>query len=137
MGVHGSIRETGAMSEIHMSRKELIRGIRRRTPGQRNQENYPPRKMDIDGTNQIDLRLSSETSMERANVVVDLSEVDFMASVGIGVLVRSYKALKLRGGKMVFLNPQKVVEMVLERTLVNTLIPVCYDLKTACEQVLQ
>ena len=36
-------------------------------------------KMDIDGTNQIDLRLSSETSMERANVVVDLSEVDFMA----------------------------------------------------------
>ena len=94
-------------------------------------------KMDIDGTNQIDLRLSAETSIERANVVVDLSEVDFMASVGIGVLVRSYKALKLRGGKMVFLNPQKVVEMVLDRTLVNTLIPVYYDLKTACEQVLQ
>ncbi|HEX7573165.1 MAG TPA: STAS domain-containing protein [Bacteroidota bacterium] len=94
-------------------------------------------KMDIDGTNQIDLRLSAETSVERANVVVDLSEVDFMASVGIGVLVRSYKALKLRGGKMVFLNPQKVVELVLDRTLVNTLIPVYYDLKTACEQVLQ
>lgn len=94
-------------------------------------------KMDIDGTNQIDLRLSAETSVERANVVVDLSEVDFMASVGIGVLVRSYKALKLRGGKMVFLNPQKVVELVLERTLVTTLIPVYYDLKTACEQVLQ
>jgi anti-sigma B factor antagonist len=94
-------------------------------------------KMDIDGTNQIDFRLSAETSVERANVVVDLSEVDFMASVGIGVLVRSYKALKLRGGKMVFLNPQKVVELVLDRTLVNTLIPVYYDLKTACEQVLQ
>ena len=94
-------------------------------------------KMDIDGTNQIDLRLSAETSVERANVVVDLSDVDFMASVGIGVLVRSYKALKLRGGKMVLLNPQKVVELVLDRTLVNTLIPVCYDLKTACELVLQ
>jgi anti-sigma B factor antagonist len=94
-------------------------------------------KMDIDGTNQIDLRLSAETSVERANVVVDLSDVDFMASVGIGVLVRSYKALKLRKGKMVILNPHKVVELVLERTLVNTLIPVCYDLKTACEQVMQ
>jgi anti-anti-sigma factor len=94
-------------------------------------------KMDIDGTNQIDLRLSAETSVERAFVVVDLSGVDFMASVGIGVLVRSYKALKLRGGKMVFLNPQKVVELVLDRTLVNTLIGVYYDLKTACEQVLQ
>ena len=94
-------------------------------------------KMDIDGTNQIDLRLSAETSVERAYVVVDLSEVDFMASVGIGVLMRSYKALKLRGGKMAFLSPQKVVELVLDRTLVNTLIPVYYDLKTACEQVLR
>jgi hypothetical protein len=37
--------------------------------------------MDIDGTNQIDLRLSAETSAEKANVVVDLSDVDFMASV--------------------------------------------------------
>ena len=94
-------------------------------------------KMDIEGTNQIDLRLSAETSVEQSNVVVDLTEVDFMASVGIGVLVRSYKTLKLRGGKMVLLNPQKVVELVLDRTLVTTLIPVCYDLKTACEQVLR
>jgi len=94
-------------------------------------------RMDIEGTNQIDIRLSAETSTERANVVVDLSEVDFMASVGIGVLVRSFKTLKLRGGKMVLLNPQKVVELVLDRTLVNTLIPIFYDLKTACEQVVQ
>ncbi|HMK37909.1 MAG TPA: STAS domain-containing protein [Bacteroidota bacterium] len=94
-------------------------------------------RMDIEGTNQIDIRLSAETSTERASVVVDLSEVDFMASVGIGVLVRSYKTLKLRGGKMVLLNPRKVVELVLDRTLVNTLIPICYDLKTACEQVIQ
>ncbi len=93
--------------------------------------------MDIEGTNQIDLRLSAETSVEKASVVVDLSEVDFMASVGIGVIVRSHKTLKLRGGKMVLLNPQKVVELVLDRTLVNTLIPICYDLKTACEQVLR
>jgi len=93
-------------------------------------------RMDIEGTNQIDLRLSAETSMEKANVVVDLSDVDFMASVGIGVIVRSYKSLKLRGGRMVLFNPQKVVELVLDRTLVNTLIPIFYDLKTACEQVI-
>jgi anti-anti-sigma factor len=93
-------------------------------------------RMDIEGTNEIALRLSSETSTEKSGVVVDLSDVDFMASVGIGVLVRAYKALKLRGGKMVILNPQKVVELVLDRTLVNTLIPVYYDLQTASEQAL-
>jgi anti-anti-sigma factor len=60
-----------------------------------------------------------------------------MASVGLGTLVRSYKALKLRGGKMVLLNPQKVVELVLDSTQVNTLIPICYDLKQACEEVMK
>lgn len=94
-------------------------------------------RMDIAGTDQIALRFSAETSMEKANVVVDLSALEFMASVGIGTLVRSYKALKLRGGKMVLLNPQKVVELVLDTTRVNTLIPICYDLKKACEELLK
>ena len=94
-------------------------------------------RMDIDGTKLIELRLSEETSAEKSIVVVDLSEVEFMASVGIGALVRSYKTLKLRGGRLVLLNPQRVVELVLDRTLVNTLIPIFYDLKTACEHVLQ
>jgi anti-anti-sigma factor len=94
-------------------------------------------RMDIEGTNVVDLPLSTETSTEKACIVLDLSELEFMASVGIGVLVRSYKALKLRGGKMVFLNPQRVVELVLERTLVNTLIPICYDMESASRQVLQ
>jgi anti-anti-sigma factor len=75
--------------------------------------------------------------VEKASVVVDLSELEFMASVGIGILVQSYKALKLRGGNMVLLNPQKVVELVLESTQINTFIPICHDLKQACDQVLK
>jgi len=94
-------------------------------------------RMDIGGVDQIALRFSSEVSLEKAQVIVDLTELEFMASVGLGTLVRSYKALKLRGGKMVLLNPQKVVELVLESTQVNTLIPICYDLKQACEEVMK
>jgi anti-anti-sigma factor len=94
-------------------------------------------RMDIEGTDQIALRLSTETSIERANVVFDLSELEFMASVGIGILVKSYKALKLRGGNMALFNPQQPVELVLEKTQINTLIPIYHDFKEACEQVLQ
>ena len=50
-------------------------------------------RMDIDGSDDIALRLASETTLEKANVIIDLSDVDFMASVGIGLLVKSYKAL--------------------------------------------
>jgi anti-anti-sigma factor len=94
-------------------------------------------RMDIGGVDQIALRFSSEVALEKAYVVVDLSGLEFMASVGLGTLVRSYKALKLRGGKMVLLNPQKVVELVLDSTQVNTLIPICYDLRQACEEVMK
>jgi anti-sigma B factor antagonist len=94
-------------------------------------------RMDIGGVDQIALRFSSEVSLEKALVIVDLTDLEFMASVGLGTLVRSYKALKLRGGRMVLLNPQKVVELVLESTQVNTLIPICYDLKQACEEVMK
>jgi anti-sigma B factor antagonist len=94
-------------------------------------------KMDIPGTDKIALRLSTETSVEKANVIVDLSGLEFMASVGIGVLVKSYKALRLRGGKMVLLNPQTIVKVVLESTQIHTLIPIYTDLQKACEHLLQ
>jgi anti-anti-sigma factor len=56
-------------------------------------------RMDIPGTEQIDLRLAAETATEKAFVILDLSGVEFLASVGIGALVRSAKALRMRGGR--------------------------------------
>jgi anti-sigma B factor antagonist len=93
-------------------------------------------RMDIDGTDQIAVRMSAEISVAKANVIVDLSQLEFMASLGIGVLAQCFKASKLRGGKMVLLNPTKVVELVLERTLVSTYIPIFFDLQEAREHLL-
>lgn len=56
-----------------------------------------------------------------------------MASVGIGMIVRSAKALRLRGGELVLLNPQPVVKFVLEKTGINTLIPIVHDMPAARE----
>lgn len=88
-------------------------------------------RMDIDGTQKIDMRLTAVTASESANVIVDLSGVDFMSSIGIGVLVRSANALKQRQGKIVLLNPQPSVFKVLEATQINTIIPIVYDMESA------
>jgi anti-sigma B factor antagonist len=87
--------------------------------------------MDIDGTQKIDTRLTVATASESANVVVDLSGVDFMSSIGIGVLVRAANALKQRQGKIVLLNPQPGVFRVLEATQINTVIPIVYNMASA------
>jgi anti-sigma B factor antagonist len=88
-------------------------------------------RMDIDGTQKIDTRFTVATASESANVIVDLSGVDFISSIGIGVLVRSANALKLRQGKIVVLNPQPSVFKVLEATQINTVIPIVFDMESA------
>ena len=79
--------------------------------------------MDIDGTQEIALKLSAEAAVERSFVIVDMSHVDFMASIGIGTLVSTAHALKRRNGNMVLLNPKPVVALVLERTQVHSIVP--------------
>jgi len=93
-------------------------------------------RMDIDGTESIDLRLAVETAAEKAFVVIDLEQVDFLASVGIGVLVRSAKALRKRGGEIVLLSTVPIVNMVLERTGIPDIIKVFGDLQSACQALI-
>ncbi|MFI5252139.1 MAG: STAS domain-containing protein [Bacteroidota bacterium] len=88
-------------------------------------------RMDIEGTQKIDLKLALEFTVEKALIVLDLSQVDFMASIGIGALVSAARSLKLRRGKMVLLNPQPFVERVLEQTHINTLIPIYQNFEDA------
>jgi anti-anti-sigma factor len=93
--------------------------------------------MDIPGTEQIDIRLAAETASEKAYVILDLTQVEFLASVGIGILVRSTKALRLRGGEAVILSTVPIVTTVLERTLITQVIKVFSDLESASQSLTQ
>ena len=59
--------------------------------------------MDIAGTGAIDLQFTAQTATQKALIVVDMSQVDFLASIGIRTLLSNARALKARGGKMVLL----------------------------------
>jgi anti-sigma B factor antagonist len=61
---------------------------------------------------------------DRRAVVVDLSDVDFLSSYGIRVLLVGAKAVKSKGGKLVILCPQGNVTKVLETAGTSSLIPV-------------
>jgi len=89
-------------------------------------------RMDIAGSDEVSVRLAAETSTEKAFVVLDLREVDFLASVGIGTLVRSAKALRLRGGEAVILSTVPVVTLVLEKTRIHEVMGIFGDLQSAC-----
>ena len=60
---------------------------------------------------------------------MDLSEVSFLASIGMRTLLSNAKALGLKGGRMVLLNPQPMVATALSTAGIDTLIPMHQDLE--------
>jgi anti-anti-sigma factor len=88
-------------------------------------------RLDLEGADAIDLKLTVLVSSRRTFAVVDLGGVEFLASIGIATLVRNAKAVRLREGNLVLLNPQPNVAKVLASTRIDQLIPVCYSLDEA------
>jgi anti-anti-sigma factor len=60
-----------------------------------------------------------------------MSGVDYMASIGIRLLVTNAKSLRTRNGKMVLLSPTTDVFNVLEMTDIPAIIPVYSNLESA------
>lgn len=84
-------------------------------------------RLDIEGTLKVDGEFNAITE-EKRNVVVDLSEVSFLASLGIRTLIIGAKATANKGGKLVLLNPQPNVEKVLRISNVDTVMPIIRDM---------
>jgi anti-sigma B factor antagonist len=92
-------------------------------------------RLDLEGSGAIDLKFTALTTTEKFLVVVDLTDVEFMASIGLGTLVRNAKAVRLRGGHMVVLNPRQNVTAVFASTRIDQVIPVCRTLEEARTQL--
>ena len=87
-------------------------------------------RMDVQGALSVDRKFTS-LAEEKKNVALDLSNVTFLASLGIRTLIMTCKALAGKGGDMVLLNPQPNVEKVLKTSGVDTVIRIVPDLNAA------
>jgi anti-anti-sigma factor len=87
-------------------------------------------KLDIIGTGEIETKFTGYCAGDKVRVVVDLSEVDFLASIGIRLLVLTAKSIASRGGKMALLKPTPEVQSVLEVTGIPAIIPIYSHLES-------
>lgn len=88
-------------------------------------------RLDIIGTGEIETKFAGYCAVEKGRVLVDLSGVDFLASIGIRLLVVNAKALVGRGGRMILLNPSLDVGKVLEIAGIPAIIPMYDSLESA------
>jgi len=91
-------------------------------------------KLDIAGALAIDMAFSVLVGSRRA-IVVDLSNVSFIASMGLRTLVIGAKTVAAKGGRMVLLSPTPDVAKVLADSAIDTLIPIYGDLAAATAAV--
>jgi anti-sigma B factor antagonist len=81
---------------------------------------------DIAGAGDVDLPFSVIAGRAQ-KVIVDFTAVDFLASIGVRVLVKTAKPIDKRGGKMALFGVNEAARKVLSATGVDTLIPVVED----------
>jgi anti-sigma B factor antagonist len=88
-------------------------------------------RMDIAGVGAIETEFSTYCSGENPRIIVDLSDVDFLASIGIRLLTLNAKSIASRGGRMVLLSPRSDVKDILDITGIPAIIPIHEGLESA------
>jgi anti-anti-sigma factor len=91
--------------------------------------------LDVHGVNVVDAEFVRYCNGENVCVVVDLSKVNYISSIGVPLLINSAKSLARQGGKMALLNPKKFVEDSLEIMGIPLIIPVYHSLDTAVSEL--
>lgn len=81
-------------------------------------------RLDLQGTERIEKSFLTLTKTGQQNVIVDLSQVTFLSSVGIRMLIASGKALKETGGRMALVvGVNAAVIKTLKMTCVDSILP--------------
>ena len=88
-------------------------------------------RLDIVGTGKIGSKFAAYCAGDNVRLVVELSEVDFLASIGIHLLMHTAKSVASRGGRMVLLNPVPDIQSVLEVAGITAIIPIYSSLESA------
>jgi anti-sigma B factor antagonist len=91
-------------------------------------------RMDIEGAATVDLRMNVLAGHKPA-LVVDLSGVSFLASMGLRTLMVCARAMALKGHKMALVGPQPNVEKVLLASGADEIMGIFGDFDVAASAV--
>ena len=84
-------------------------------------------RLDTPGVDRVEAKFTSAVVPEGRNTVVDLSEVGFIASMGLRMFIGLAKALKRNNAKMVLFAPQSQVNEVFNTVVLREIVPIVVD----------
>jgi stage II sporulation protein AA (anti-sigma F factor antagonist) len=91
-------------------------------------------RMDIAGAQSIDLHYNVLVGSERA-LIIDLSGVEFIASMGLRTLILGARTVASKRGRIVLYKPIPAVEEVLVSSGTDSVVSIVHDLEAALRAV--
>ena len=90
-------------------------------------------QLDSAGVGEVEVKFTGHTVPRGKPLLLDMSEITYVSSLGLRMLLTVAKALGRRGAKTVLLRPQPSVREVLRVSAFDQLMPVYNDETTALE----
>jgi len=88
-------------------------------------------KLDIAGLHAIDMKFHGYTAARRRPTLVDISGLEFITSLGMGMFISCARSLQRFGAKMVLLNPQPEIEEALKAVGIDQGVPIVHSVEDA------
>lgn len=88
-------------------------------------------RMDIEGTQAIEQQFTFAATTRPRRILLDMSRVVFLASIGLRALVTAARAQAARGGKVVIVGAESSVRKVIETSGIDQIIPLFSDDQSA------
>jgi len=84
-------------------------------------------RLDTPGVDRVEAKFTAAVVPEGRNTVVDLSEVSFIASMGLRMFIGLAKALKRNNAKLVLFAPQSQVNEIFNTVVMREIMPIVVD----------
>lgn len=88
-------------------------------------------RLDTLGVDRVETRFNAATAAAGRDILVDLTEVSFVSSMGVRLLITAARSLRSRGHRMVLFAAQPTVTSTLEMIEMDQVIPLVADLDAA------
>jgi len=83
--------------------------------------------LDTASIRHVEVKFLAATVARGKHAIVDISQMSFIASLGMGMLVGAHKGLRRKGAKLVLLNPQRDVAEALAVARLVDLLLIAFD----------
>jgi anti-anti-sigma factor len=84
-------------------------------------------RLDTPGVDRVETRFVAAIVPGGRHALVDLSQVEFIGSLGVRMFISVARSLGLKKARLFLISPQTQVREVFDHVSLSDLIPICFD----------